>query len=197
LLKCFYKPNRSHRREFSKEDCARIICRVLADLENQPRTAKTGFGASPAAGIGGPRQFFDQDLKDILARVERRCGRSSSKKDPALEQALAAEAADLDSAQITAFTISQLEFAQTQIESNNVLWSSVLEWTGALVTFLTLVATALKFVPIPAVRLVSQGANFILKRVAGFQGSIIARRAANDSTFAVIERNIQLFKKAA
>jgi hypothetical protein len=62
---------------------------------------------------------------------------------------------------------------------------------------MALVISIARFIPVPPIRLAATGLQFTVKRLAGFQGAIIARKAANDSAFAQIQRTLEILRKAA
>lgn len=182
--KCFFKPIRSHRRPYTASDAARVMCYAI-----EARTDLT-VGAG-----GGSRQkanlTFEQAAAEIVALAKARCGPEGSSKfeiqAEVARQALADEAG-------TEF--SALEAVYGDLVKNSALFLQLLEWFGALLTFLTILLTVARFVPVPQVRLIAAGAQRVLTRVAFFQGAIIARKAANDATILTIKETQEILKAA-
>lgn len=167
------------------------MCRVL----QQGRLDPNQRGVTTVQAQSGRVLTFNRDLDQIIARVQQRCGDRGLTGRAA--QAAAAVALEIGEPVKLEDAIGTMEEAQKALQDDNVLWVSVLEWLAVLVTFLSGVAAALRFVPIPPLRLVASGANFMLKRVAGFQGAIIARRAANDVRWFQLANTVARLKKAA
>jgi len=207
---CRYRPNRSSKRTYTRDDAARVVCYALDAISKSKNITedvdrdgvnlnRQGGRTVGSVNLRGPVQFFDRDLQDILQRVELKCGAKSSKpKDFA--DAAAAEAqritAELSVDAIAAGALGSLQEAQAQIDEDNRVFTNILEWLSTFVVFLTILSTALRLVPVPAVRLAAVGLPAAIKRIAGFQGAIIARKAANDRTWIMIERAKQLLQAA-
>lgn len=193
--KCYYKPNRSHARLYSREDAARIVCRVLEQATAGPEGLDRRITSFPRGKNLTARVNFDMDLQDILDRIDRKCGAKTgfTTQQAASAVAVAASAQDI----LRTEAIATLELGTSELRRDQVLWISLLEFFAALLTFLTIITSVLRFVPLPPVRLAAQGAGFIIKRIAGFQTAIIARRAANDTSWIQMQRVLDMLKKAA
>lgn len=182
-----YKPNRSHPRPFKRSDAVRVVCRVL----NGPAEGRIGLPSTEDTSAEGVRfpvssAFnFERDLQAIAAQVRARCMPGDARR-PDAQAELSANAA-----------IETLELAEREAEANSGLLANLLDILAAILTFLSLIAAGLRFVPIPAVRLVALGIPRLLSRVQGFQGTVLARKAANDTAWTIYQRTIEALKKAA
>lgn len=147
----------------------------------------------------GPTAFFDRDLQEILTMVEARCGAKSSKPSEFADAAAAARAtqAEMEGAEHLAVgTIGLLEASQASIDQDNVTWGTILEWLTVLIGLLTAIQAIVRFVPFVPLRLAAAPLPLVIRRAAGFQGAIIARRAANDRLWNSLGRQIALLKAA-
>lgn len=178
---CRYRPNRSAPRLFTRNDAARVLCYAYA---HDSSTSQDVTG--PALGIQVAKTTFTQFAQQVVGIAEVRCGDRIEKRFD-VDQAQIAEIAKNEDA-----TLSGLlgDYA-----ANIALFQQLLEWFGALITFLTVLIGIARIVPFPQIRLVATGAGRILTRVTAFQGAIIARKAANDSAMNNI-RILQEINKA-
>lgn len=207
MLKCYQKPNRSSARVYSREDAARIVCRVLLAVEGEaPQAVGSGFSVARgqvALAFKGVSATFDRDLADILERVEKRCGRKQQFRRPGLEEAIAAEAKAGQEAETPEAVSPELgaegalEVAKKELDQSRIVWINLLEFFAALIGVLTAVAAVARFIPVPPVRLAAVGLSFAIRRIAAFQGTIIARAAANDAAFANVQRALEILRRAA
>lgn len=167
--KCFYKPNRSHPREFTTTDAARVLCYAYK--------AQQGVSSTP-----GPFRAYVMEVGQLAAQ---RCETPFADDLGSFNEAAAVAEAETDVG---------LEALEQQFGLNNALLQQLLEWFGALLTFLTILISIARVIPVPQIKLVAAGAARIVSRIAVFQGAIVARKAANDAAMVVLRRGIQIQK---
>lgn len=191
-----------------------MVCYALANIEigrNITEGTEDSLNVNRQAGrtIVSTRNFraaspqiFDRDLDDILRRVKARCGAFSTnprefQAELAAEKARQSQAeagADIDEVTLTAGSIGALEQAQKEIDANQVTLQAVLEWLLIIIGLLTAIRTVGQI--FPPLRLVTAPLPLIIRRAVGFQGAIIARKAANDAAWGAITRQLQILKAA-
>jgi len=206
---CRYKAKRSRQRVYTRSDAARIVCYALeqqiASKNIVPDEAvesvslkRIGGRTTVRSGFFGSTGVFDRDLQQIIADVETRCG---AKGKPSRASASAAAAANVqleneEDILSGAGAVAAMQSAQQDIDQNQILWQSILEWTLIIIGLLSTINTLAKFIPGP-LRLVAAPLPLVIRRAAGFQGAIIARKAANDRLWAQLARQIELLSKKA
>lgn len=206
---CRYRPKRGRQRVYTREDAARVVCYALEavvtgkNITQDPQLDgdninRQGGRTVVSNTFGGRVAFFDRDLQDILARVEARCGAKSSKPNELASEAAAEARRDIEETGEDALVngaIGSLEAAQADLDANNVLWQSILEWTLIIIGVLTAINQITRFIPGP-LRLITSPLPLVIRRAVGFQGAIIARKAANDASWARLQRALTLLKAA-
>jgi hypothetical protein len=188
---CRYKPNRTNPRNFGSSDAVRVLCAVLNSPEALDQEASDDQSIGSTIAIGPP-EVFERRLASIVARVRTRCSPGKPAR-PQINVELSAIAA-----------IQALELAEREAEANSVTFSNLLDIFNA-VSGLLVALLAITKVPVlgpllrrfPVTNVVILGATRVLSRVEGFVGTILARKAANDTSWAVIRGTIEALKKAA
>lgn len=190
---CRYRPNRTVPRRFTKADAVRVVCAVISGDPDplDPAThrellAEAGIPsaeiderASDLAVTGSARE---RNLDAIVNEVRARCV-------PRIERAR--------SKNVETEALQALEAAERQLADAQGTWGQLVDVIGSIVAFLALVLGILRFSPVPQLRVVSVAATRLYSRVLGFQGTIIARKAANDLTYTVVQQAIARILKAA
>lgn len=185
------RPNRSHSRPFTRDDAARVICRVL----RSPGPGNTGKGSGSSILQRRGQTVFDHELRDILNRVEVKCG-ARLQFDRPLTAAEAAIVQGQEQLPLTVDAIGTLEKSAEAVTDSNTVILSVVEFLGAVLTFLSVVLTVLTFIPIPQARLVAVGARAMVTRIDGFIVTMLRQRAANDAQWSLIQRTLGRLKAA-
>lgn len=180
---CKYLPVRSHPRQFTRADAVRIVCKVLHG--DEPRESRVGeFTFSPGARQKARVEPGEIELQEFMEEVRVKClGQDPNRARRAQAQQQVAQAeSQAEADQVLASILT----AMRQLEENDTtLRDSVIVFT-AIATFLSVGLAVLRFVPIPAVRLAYAAAAVLKRRVDGILVTFIARRAANDATFAAL-----------
>lgn len=188
---CRYKPNRSDPRRFGSSDAVRVLCAVLSNPEPGDAIASEDTSIGTQVTIGPP-ELFERRLQSIVARVRTRCSPGKPTR-PQINVEQSAVAA-----------IEALELASREAEANSVTYSNLLDIFNA-VSGLLVALLAITKVPVlgpllrrfPVTNVVILGATRVLSRVEGFVGTILARKAANDTSWTIIRGSIEALKKAA
>lgn len=178
---CRYKPRRSHARTYTYSDAARVICYAF---QGGGGGGIAGAQASVGSGAG-----LEAALRTISELARGKCG-GGAPRGRAAEAAVAAEAQQQ-------FEADALTDAIANVQDNDTLMTEILEWIAAIITALTVLGTALRFIPHPGAKLASVAAIRLLTRVTAFRGAIVARRAANDAVFQRLQQAAEILRRAA
>lgn len=183
---CRYYPERSHARPFTRADAIRIVCRVLHDDDR-----RGDFKFSPGAQNAARVEPGEVELQAFMDDVRKKCFGADPRRARAQEAAVAQATEQAEADQVLASLLT----AMRQLEENDTtIRDSVIVFT-AIATFLSVGVAVLRFVPIPAVRLAYAAAAVLKRRVDGILVTFIARKAANDASFAAVRSAVEVIRR--
>lgn len=165
--------------------CAVLTSPALGDIDTTDESTGTRVEIGAAAN-------FERELQSITAQVRQRCGPGRPERPQREAQLSALEA------------IQALELAEREAEANSATLSNMLDIFNA-VSGILVALLAITKIPVvgplirrfPVVSVLQVGAQRVLSRVEGFIGTVLARKAANDTSWTIIRNTIDQLKKAA